>query len=233
MGVYHAIANYYRYRERNADAEVATAQLTQARLHALTTQLQPHFLFNTLNSVSALVGDQPGEARRVLASLSALLRATLDAGALDEVPLHREVALLESYLEIEKTRFGDRIDFAVSVPQEVGNATAPGLILQPLVENAIRHGFGRRVAPGRVVVTARRENGALELHVVDDGDGLVGVPREGIGLGNTRRRLIELYGSNQALSISSRPTGGVHVRIRIPYRTYRGQAIARGPCRFE
>ena len=218
LGVHHAVANYARYRERSTAAALASAELAQARLDALTSQLQPHFLFNTLNSISALIAEQPAEARRMVARLSNLLRATLDAGALEEVPLNREVALVEGYLAIEKTRFGDRLAFDLQIPDETRDAAVPGLMLQPLVENGIRHGFGRREEPGWVQVTAARANGSLELHVVDDGDGFRPGAREGIGLGNTRRRLAELYGPDGQVIIRPRPWGGVDVTIRIPFR---------------
>jgi signal transduction histidine kinase len=228
VGVYHAVFNYDRFRERSLHAEQVGAQLALARLDALTTQLQPHFLFNTLNSVSALVGDQPQEARRMIARLSSLLRATLDAGALDEMPLRRELELVDAYLAIEQMRFGDRLRVERRIAPGVEHALAPGLLLQPIVENAIRHGFAHREAPGHLMIRASREGDELVLEVRDDGEGMAPGSREGIGLGNTRRRLAELYGDDARLTLAAGATGGVDVSIRLPFRAAAGSAERNG-----
>lgn len=226
VGVYHAVSNFDRFRERSLHAEQVGAELALARLDALTTQLQPHFLFNTLNSVSALVGDQPQEARRMIARLSSLLRATLDAGALDEMPLRRELELVTSYLAIEQMRFGDRLRVDWQISPGTEEALAPGLLLQPLVENAIRHGFAHREAPGHISISTARQGTELVLTVADNGDGLPPRSREGIGLGNSRRRLAGLYGDHAHLSLTAVPSGGVEVVIRLPFRTATGGAPA-------
>jgi signal transduction histidine kinase len=219
VGVYHAFTNYFRYRERELEASRARTQLTEARLHALRMQLHPHFLFNTLNTVSALLADQPGEARRVIAQLGDLLRASLRTDALHLIPLEDEIAFLREYLDIEQIRFGDRLEVSLRVAPETLRAAVPSFLLQPLVENAIRHGIAPRDTAGRMWVSAERVNGSLVLHVMDNGPGVPARPvTEGIGLANTRRRLDELYGAEQMLSLSARPGGGLDVRVELPFR---------------
>ncbi len=219
VGVYHAFANYFRYREREVAASRATAQLTEARLRALKMQLHPHFLFNTLNSVSALIDDQPGDARRVLAQLAELLRASLRADARHIITLEDELEFLQRYLDIERLRFGERLDVTLGIDPATRRAGVPSFLFQPLVENAIRHGVARRETDGRIWLSSEWANGSLVLDVMDNGPGLPPRPvREGIGLRNTRRRLAELYGTDHALSLRPRPGGGLHVRVAIPYR---------------
>lgn len=219
VGVYHAFSNYVLYRERELEASLARAQLTEARLSALKMQLRPHFLFNTLNSISALLERQPREARRVLAELAELLRASLRSEARHVIPLEEELEFLERYLGIERVRFGDRLDVKVDVDPRVRRAAVPSFLLQPLVENGIRHGIVRGDGVGWLRITAARENGTLVLHVIDNGPGTAAKPtREGIGLATTRRRLGELYGQDHTLALSDRAEGGLDVRVEIPYR---------------
>ena len=220
VGVYHAFANYFLFRERELEASRAKAQLTEARLHALKMQIHPHFLFNTLNSVSALLEEEPAEARRVLARLAELLRASLRADARHLIPLEQELDFLRRYLEIERIRFGDRLEVEIRIGEGAGRAAVPSFLFQPLVENAIRHGIGRREEGGRMWIRAERANSSLLIHVMDDGPGLSrpDVP-EGIGLANTRRRLEELYGSAQALALLPRRGGGLDVQVRLPFRS--------------
>jgi signal transduction histidine kinase len=219
VGVYHAFANYLLYRARELEATRAKAQLTEARLRALRMQLHPHFLFNTLNSVSALVDHRPAEARRILALLADLLRVSLRTDARHVIPLEDEIRFLERYLDIEQVRFGERLWVTMSVEPETRRAATPSFLFQPLVENAIRHGIAQRDEGGRMWISARRRNGSLVIHVMDDGPGIDGrMVEEGIGLSNTRRRLGELYGAEQSLSLSQRPGGGLDVRVEIPFR---------------
>lgn len=219
LGVYHAFTNYFLYRERELETSRARAQLTEARLQALKMQLHPHFLFNTLNSVSALVEEQPDVARRVIAELASLLRASLRTDGLHVVPLEDEMSFLERYLTIERIRFGNRLEVAVHIEPDARRAAVPSFVLQPLVENAIRHGIARRENGGHMWISAERVNGCLLIHVMDDGPGVPRQPvREGIGLANTRRRLGELYGTEQSLALCERPGGGLDVRVEIPYR---------------
>jgi len=219
LGVYHAFANYFLYRQREHDASQANAQLTEARLRALKMQLHPHFLFNTLNSVAALIEEQPEKARRVIAQLADLLRASLRTEGLHLIPLEDEIRFVERYLDIEQIRFGERLSVSVEVDAAVRKAAVPSFVFQPLVENAIRHGIARREEGGRLWISAGRANGSLVIRVVDDGPGISRHPvQEGIGLANTRRRLAGLYGNEHALTLAERPGGGVDVRVEIPFR---------------
>ena len=224
LGVYHAFTNYFLFRERELEASRAKAQLTEARLAALKMQLHPHFLFNTLNSVSALLERQPGEARKVLAQLADLLRASLRADARHVITLEDEIDFLRRYLEIERIRFGDRMEVTTRIEPATHRACVPSFLFQPLVENAIRHGIARREAEGRMWISAERVDGSLVIHVMDNGPGVARPSAEGIGLANTRRRLAELYGGDHALSLSPRPGGGLDVRVEIPFRVMEGAA---------
>ncbi|HEX2190560.1 MAG TPA: histidine kinase [Longimicrobiaceae bacterium] len=213
-GVGHAVHFARTARRREA-------QLARAQLHALQAQLHPHFLFNALNTVSSAVRRDPDAAERMIARLSELLRSSLDTAATPEVPLAEELRLLESYLEIEQARFEDRLRVRWSIDPAARDARVPRLILQPLVENAVKHGIGPRSAPGTVEVSAAREDGELRLEVRDDG---VGVPagfaleeRAGVGLANTRARLRQLYGDRGRFALEGAPGGGVAVRISIPF----------------
>jgi signal transduction histidine kinase len=219
VGVYHAFANYVLSQERELEATRAKEQLSQARLHALRMQLHPHFLFNTLNSIAALLEDQPAEARRMIAQLGDLLRASLRADVLHVVPLEDEIRFLRRYLDIEQIRFGDRLSVSIRIEPDTVRAAVPSFLFQPLVENAIRHGIANRESGGRMWVSAQRLNGSLVIHVLDDGPGMPArTASEGIGLANTRRRLQELYGIEQALALCARPGGGLDVRVEIPFR---------------
>ena len=214
---------YQRYREREVQTAQLQRELVEARLDALRMQLNPHFLFNTLHSVSALIHQNPEAADRVLARLSELLRLSLDQSKPQEVSLSEEMAFLDRYLEIEQARFADRLTVEKDVGPEVQNALVPYLILQPLVENAIRHGIEPREDMGHLMIRARRTNGRLELRVSDNGTGLpdeAEAPRrEGIGLSNTRSRLRHLYGDDHSFELARAPQGGLEARIDIPYHT--------------
>jgi two-component system LytT family sensor kinase len=216
---YSAVAWARRRRGREAELE---RHLTQAQLDALRQQLQPHFLFNALNAVSTLIADDPPAAQRMIARLAELLRLALDERNAAEVPLWRELELAHSYLAIEQVRFGDRLAIHVDVPPDARQAMVPGLLLQPLLENAVRHGLARRRGPGSIEVVARVEDTALSLRVVDRGT----APRDdagssdgggGIGLGNVRARLRHLYGDAQRLEFV--PTAdGTAVELHLPLR---------------
>src|SRR2546423_12618031 len=163
---------YRRYRERELHTAELQRELVEARLEALRMQLNPHFLFNTLHAVSALIHENPEGADRVVARLSELLRLSLDQSKPQEVPLHEEMAFLDRYLEIEQTRFADRLKVERQVPPDVERALVPYLILQPLVENAIRHGIEPREDRGNIIIAARRSDGMLQLRITDNGAGL-------------------------------------------------------------
>jgi signal transduction histidine kinase len=215
------IVNYYRrFRERELRASQLEARLAQAQLQLLKAQLHPHFLFNTLNAISALIHQDVEVADRMIARLGDLLRATLENADQQEVALKQELDSIQPYLEIEKARLGERLTVNFDIDPAVMDATVPNLLLQPLVENAIRHGIAPRSAPGRIDVQASRENGNLHLAVADDGPGLKDpyALSQGIGLANTRARLERLYGANQRLELENRPERGLRVSIRIPFQ---------------
>ncbi len=219
-----AAAHAHESRRRGIAAATLARQLAEARLHVLSTQLQPHFLFNTLHAVSALIWEDQARADRLLARLSELLRLTLRSGNRAETTLEEELALLDRYVEIQETRYGDRLRIRIEAEPGARQAMVPHLILQPLVENAIRHGITRRTAPGRVDVVARAGGGHLHLTVRDDGVGLPsGRPvREGVGLGVTRARLRQLYGPAQSMELSAASGGGAICALTIPLRSSAG-----------
>jgi signal transduction histidine kinase len=193
--------------------------LTEARLELLKTQLEPHFLFNTLHSIAELMHHDVAAADRMLTRLSELLRATLESGSQQEVPLADEVALVERYLDIERIRLGDRLEMSIEIEPESLDARVPILLLQPLVENAIRHGVAPRPAGGRVLLHARKERDRLHIGIDDDGPGFASDTVERIGLRNTRARLAQLYDGSQQLTIGRSALGGASVSIVLPFRT--------------
>ena len=211
---------YVRYRQGELHAAQLSAQLAQAQLQTLRTQLHPHFLFNTLNAIATLVHRDPEAADQMIARLSDLLRLTLEGIGLQEVPLAKEIDFLRSYLEIEQARFGDRLTVEMRIAPEVLGARIPYLILQPLVENAIRHGIAPRSQPGRVVIRAESENGFLVLEVRDNGPGLAAEldasTRPGVGLSNTRSRLEKLYGERHRFEMNNGSDGGFVVTLAFP-----------------
>lgn len=203
---------YRRYQEREA-------LLAQTQLQVLKSQLHPHFLFNALHATLALIRKDPPAAERMIVRLGELLRSSLESGAEQEVPLRQEIRFLEQYLEIERTRFADRLRVEMDIDPGILEARVPNMILQPLVENAVKHGLSPRSAPGNIRVTAARNNGCLHLEVSDDGVGLRGgTVKEGIGLGNTRARLRQLYGDAQKMECVAPADGGFSTRIQIPVR---------------
>ena len=221
IGVIHAILYHHESRERQLEAARLDGALRLAELENLRAQLQPHFLFNTLQSISTLIHRDPSAADRMLTDLADLLRLSLRHAAAQEVPLRDELGFLERYLDIMRTRFGDRLTIDVEAAPDTLGAMVPSLVLQPLVENAIRHGMADRTDAGRVTVRAARLNGALRLEVEDDGPGLAAVPAadgNGVGLANTRGRLARLYGDAGRVERTSAPGGGHAVRVTVPYR---------------
>jgi signal transduction histidine kinase len=226
LSVSYAVDHYRRFRERELAAAQLETQLAQADLQALKTQLHPHFLFNTLHTIGSLVrtGDRD-TAVRVVAGLGDLLRRMLEGAARQEVPLKQELDFIRGYLDIEQVRFRDRLLVTVNVEPDALDAKVPYLILQPLVENALRHGIGPHGAAGHLTVEGRRAGGRLELVVRDDGPGIGaggngtdGAGRPGIGLANTRARLTRLYGREYALEVGNLPGGGVEARVALPFR---------------
>ena len=215
----HAIDVYRRYRDRELAASQLETQLARANLHALEMQVQPHFLFNTLNSISELVHQDPEAAELMIAQLGDLLRMTTDGAMRQEVPLARELRFVGAYLAIERTRFQDRLSVKKQVDDDVLDCLVPNLILQPIVENAVRHGLSPRVAPGTLTIAARRVDGHVRIIVRDDGRGLPPpeARRERVGIGNTRTRLRQTYGDDYRFEIADAPGGGTVVMIEIPY----------------
>jgi two-component system, LytTR family, sensor kinase len=209
---------YERYRERDMRAAQLKEQLARAELQALRSQLHPHFLFNTLNSIASLMHEDVEAADDMLGDLSLLLRVYLHCNDEQEVPLRREVALLETYVRIQQRRFDDRLSWLRDVPRELLDAAIPALLLQPLVENSILHGIAPRCAPGHIRLSARRNGPSLELEVADDGVGMAQDHRERVGLSNTRSRLRQLYEDSYAFEINGGKNGGVVVKIAIPLR---------------
>ena len=221
--LYWAVLSVGYVADNERRASRLETQLVEAELDALKMQLQPHFLFNALHTIGSLVrsGDRE-RAVRVLAGLGDLMRRMLDGARRQEVPLGQELDFARAYLEIEQIRFRDRLTVDVAAEDGVAEAAVPHLLLQPLVENAIRHGIAPRAAGGRVEVRARRVGPALELVVRDDGpgagNGVSGLERPGVGLANTRARLARLYGAGGTLDVSDAAGGGVAVRVTLPFR---------------
>jgi signal transduction histidine kinase len=205
------------HRRQVAETEVS---LSRAQLHALSVELQPHFLFNTLNAIAALVRADPRTAESMLVKLSDLLRLTLDGGAGGESSLGDEMERLELYVALQEMRFGPRLTVTTTVPSEILGARVPSMLLQPLVENALTHGIGPKAGPGAIAITGARSGDRLVLSVVDDG---VGLPadarsRERIGVGNTRARLAALFPKDHRFELAPEESGGVRATIDIPFQ---------------
>jgi LytS/YehU family sensor histidine kinase len=217
--------NYQRrYREGEVRATRLEAQLAQAQLQALKMQLHPHFLFNTLHSISALVHKNADAADKMIARLGDFLRLTLENSGAQEVSLGQELEFLKCYLEIERIRFEDRLTVQMNIEPQTLDARLPNLILQPIVENAIRHGISPRTSAGRIEIEARRLNGTLQVQVTDNGPGLPSdsnsgsIVKAGVGLANTQARLKQLYGAEHRLDLANAAGGGLTVILEIPFR---------------
>ncbi|MEA2336973.1 MAG: two-component system, LytTR family, sensor kinase [Thermoanaerobaculia bacterium] len=211
-----------KYRDRELRGAQLAAELSRAQLQALKMQLKPHFLFNTLNSISSLMYSDVEMADTMLARLSDFLRLTLDRELDQEVTLSEELEFIRRYLEIEKIRFEDRLTVSVDVGADIGEARVPTLALQPLIENAIHHGIASRPEGGSIAIAARRDAGSLHISVTDDGVGCGSEerhPQERIGLANTRARLERLYGTAQRFTFADSPAGGFVVEMVIPFHT--------------
>lgn len=215
IGVRHAIEYYQRYRIRELKASQLEARLAQAQLEVLKMQLQPHFLFNTLHAISALMYRDVESADRMVTRLSDFLRLAIDSTGVQEVTLKREMEFLDKYLEIEQVRFGERLVVHREIHPATLDLLVPNLVLQPLVENAVRHGIAPRASGGRIDVSARVDGRVLTVEVQDDGPGPSGEIREGVGLSNTRARLEQLYGTAARLDLGAGPHGGFLARLTI------------------
>lgn len=216
----HALSYYLKFQERTVRAAELEKRLTEAKLQALQMQLNPHFLFNTLHAISSLMHQNVDAADRMLARLSDLLRYALESSNSQEVPLRKELDFLTRYLEIEQARFGERLQVRLQIDPAVMDAKVPNLILQPLVENAIKHGIEPHARPGIVELRAQKDDGTLRLEVEDNGEGFQPAKPAGFGVGlsNTRARLEQLYGNNHRLEMVNGARGGLLVRLSIPWR---------------
>ncbi len=221
LGLSHAFDYYRKFREKEVRTSQLETRLVQAELQVLKMQLQPHFLFNTLHAISALMHKDVEAADRMMARLSDLLRLTLDNTGVHEVTLKKELEFLEGYLEIEQTRFQDRLTVTTNIGPETLDACVPNLILQPLVENAIRHGIEPFRKRGQIEISARRDNGSLHVEIHDSGPGIKNSAnsdmKEGIGLANTRARLTQLYAENFSLDLCSQAADGFTVTLNLPF----------------
>jgi two-component system LytT family sensor kinase len=227
ISVWYALNYYHQFLERERRAAELEKHLAEARLQALKMQLHPHFLFNTLNGIASLNYENPKAANRMLARLSELLRMTLEDDGAQEVPLRKELEFNRGYLELEQIRLGDRLTTKLDIAPETLDASVPNLLLQPLVENAIRHGIAPYSARGEICVHAQRVKNTLHLRVTDSGPGLTGnkgaSAGTGVGLQNTRARLRQLYGSAHRFELTNAEHQGLIVEIEIPFRVAANQ----------
>jgi len=218
----YAISYNQRFREREVRTAQLEGQLAKAHLESLKSQLRPHFLFNTMHSISALMHSDVRAADKMMCRLSDLLRMVLEDGSLQTTNLTRELEFIGGYLEIEKVRFQDRLHVELDISSDTFDAEVPHLLLQPLVENAIRHGIAKRSARGELRIEAKRDHHDLSLCISDNGPGLVegdaSASKSGLGLRATRERLQTLYGADHSFSIRTLQAGGVQVCVRIPFR---------------
>ena len=225
------------YRTRQLHASELEARLTRSHLQVLKMQLQPHFLFNTLNAVAELVHTEPDAADQMITRLGRLLRLSLDSAGHQVVPLRQEIDFLKVYLEIEQVRFQDRLQVVWDVAPETLEVAVPTLLWQPVLENAIRHGVTPLPGRGRIVIAARREVNQLVLEIRDNGMGLPvgGVPREGVGLRNIRERVRQLYGTRAEFTLAPALGGGVIATLRLPFTPYEGPQtpVPLGPTDFR
>jgi LytS/YehU family sensor histidine kinase len=215
----YAFDYYRRYQEGQLKASRLETELAQLQLAALKMQLHPHFLFNTLHSISALMREDVEAADRMIARLGEFLRMTLRNSGEQETTLEQELKFLECYLEIEKQRFQDRLTTRIEAEPAAMDARVPNLFLQPIVENAIRHGVARQTGEGVVAISARRDNGRLRVEVRDNGPGLTlkSDVADGVGLANTRARLRRLYGDDHNFGMMNAAEGGFVVTLELPF----------------
>jgi two-component system, LytTR family, sensor kinase len=222
LAVGHTLDSRKRLAAQETEAARLNEQLSKARLDALRRQLEPHFLFNTLNAIAGLIREARDEdAVDMIAKLSDLLRRVLEGGDQQEVSLGEEMEFLQKYLEIQRTRFAERLVVTMDVPRQLLSARVPSLILQPMVENAIQHGIGKRVEGGQIRIAASRVDGVLSMSVYNSGPPLPAdweEARSGVGISNTRTRLQNLYGEACVLELRNCESGGVEASLSLPYR---------------
>jgi LytS/YehU family sensor histidine kinase len=218
----HGLIYFRKFQDRELHSSELERQLTEAQLQMLKMQLQPHFLFNTLNTAYTLIRRDVDAAERVIIQLSDLLRLTLDNTGAHEVTLHEEISFIGKYLEIEQVRFRERLTVHYQIDPDCLDALVPNMILQPLVENAIRHGIAPHSRPGVIEIVARRRQDVLQLTVSDNGEGLdegaVLERKDGVGLSNTRARLLQQYGPDSTLVLKPGPFHGLSATALLPYK---------------
>ncbi|MCP4155338.1 MAG: hypothetical protein GY757_46865 [bacterium] len=216
----HFFYFFIRYRERELNTSKLETQMIQVQLQNLKTQLHPHFLFNALNTISGYVKKDPDIAIKMTARLSDLLRLSLDTSPHLEIPLEEELKIVKNYLEIEKLRFADRLSVTFEINGDTRDALVPAMLLQPLAENSVRHGLSRKIEKGTIIISARQQNGKLELVVEDDGPGMKENQEKhssGIGLKNIRERLNILYEDKAVMEIDNKENHGFKVKITLPF----------------
>ena len=226
----YAVLYYHDSRERQLLESKLQTQLAKAQLSLLQSQLHPHFLFNTLHAISTLMSRDVGAARTMIVRLSDLLRLAMESVDVQEVTLKQELEFIDNYLEIEKTRFQDRLTVQLDIAPETLDALVPNLLLQPLVENAVRYGVAMQPGRGWVRISSRRNQTSLVIDIEDGGPGIDAnsVPKEGVGLSNTRSRLAHLYGEAQRLELINQPAQGLRVSVSVPFQraaTVEGEAF--------
>ncbi|MFN0156549.1 MAG: sensor histidine kinase [Bacteroidota bacterium] len=217
--VTHALVYYEGMKDEQTRVATLRGELANAQLQTLKMQLHPHFLFNTLNAISVSIDNNPVAARKTLGQLSDMLRLTLDHGTIQEVTLRKELTILEPYLAIQQTRFGERLTTSQSIDDAALDAYVPFLLLQPLVENAVQHGVATIPEPATLKIHVTRKDGIVAFTIFNSGPGIsANDRRQGVGLTNTRARLAALYGSDHALELRN-VSGGVEVIVEIPFRS--------------
>lgn len=233
VGVSLWMRSIQREREREREGAAMSVQLARAELNALRSQIHPHFLFNTLNTIAILIRERETQvSARLVTQLGDVLRHVLQGTRANETSLGDEIALVSTYLEIEQVRFGSRLEVQWAVSDDVAGAEVPSLVLQPLVENALRHAIAHRTARGIVEIGARRDGDALLLWIADNGPGVSatrgavnGSSMGGVGLVNTRERLARLYPRRSSLQLQSTPDGGMRAEVRLPFRVWAPQGL--------
>jgi sensor histidine kinase YesM len=219
VAVVHLMASQQRVRESALHAALLQSQLSTARLETLKAQLHPHFLFNTLHTISELIHIDPKAADAMVIRLGKLLRLSLEYTNEAEVPLEREIEVLRAYLDLHRMRHGDRLTATIDIDPALRRSLVPPMILQPLVENSLRHGINKRSASGAIAISAERVDDRLRLSVRDNGVGLPEHVVEGVGLSNTRTRLGQLYHDHHSFVLASNPGGGTEAIIELPLRS--------------
>ncbi|MCP4218942.1 MAG: hypothetical protein GY765_30190 [bacterium] len=219
-GFLHFFYFYKQHRQKDLEKSQLETQMAQIQLQSLRLQLQPHFLFNALNTISAYVKKSPDTAIKMTARLSNLLRLTLETGHHMEIPLEEELRIVENYLQIEKLRFSDRLEVKMDIDAETRRAMVPAMLLQPLVENAVRHGIAHIMDDAVIEIAIHENKGRLEVLVADNGPGMKEQSPNGIGLKNIRERLQKLYGDSARFDIESKENEGFRVNISFPFRVH-------------